>query len=177
VTHCEEIREGLGAWLDGELSGGNADMIRVHLEHCAACDQQRRQMARLDASLKSLVASKAPPVEFESFWRGLQERIAQERGPHREAGQWVHSLFARPGLAWAVPAVILILIGVLSFDSFWKGATRRNNFSAVESIDPHGRNVALLREDETKTTVIWLYQNQEEENESSGDNVESGHSF
>jgi hypothetical protein len=166
----------MGAWLDGELSGGDADAIGVHLEHCAACDQQRRQMARLDASLKSLVASNVPPVEFESFWRGLQERIAQERGPGY-AEEWVRSLFARPGLAWAIPAIILILIGVLSFDSFWKTAARRNNYSAVESIDPHGRNVALLREDETKTTVIWLYQSQEDENESSGDNVETGHSF
>jgi len=177
VSDCEEIREGLGAWLDGELSRGDADVIRVHLEHCVACDQQRRQLARLDASLKSLVASNVQPVEFESFWRGVHERIAKGQGRQEEARQWFHSVFARPGLAWAVPAVILILIGAVSFDSFWKGEARRNNFSAVESIDPHGRNVALLREDETKTTVIWLYQNQEDENESSGESPETGHSF
>jgi hypothetical protein len=33
----------------------------------------------------------------------------------------------------------------------------------VESIDAHGRSVALLRENESKTTVIWLYQNEEGE--------------
>ena len=177
MSDCEEIRKGLGAWLDGELCRGDADVIRVHLEHCAACDQQRRQMARLDASIKSLVTSNVQPVEFESFWRGVHERIAERRAWHGETRQWFHSVFARPGLAWAVPAVILILIGVVSFDPFWKGGARRNNFSAVESIDPHGRNVALLREDETKTTVIWLYQNQEDENESSGESLETGHSF
>ena len=91
--------------------------------------------------------------------------------------EWARSRFAAPGLAWAVPAVIVVLLGVLSLDSFWKLGSQRNNFAAVESIDAHGRNVALLREDETKTTVIWLYQNQEGEDESSGENTETKPSF
>jgi hypothetical protein len=80
-------------------------------------------------------------------------------------------------VAWAVPATIVIVLALLSLDSFRKLVTPRNNFAAVESIDAHGRNVALWREDETKTTVIWLYHNQEGENESSGENSETGPSF
>ena len=177
MTDCEHIREGLGAWLDGELSRDDADRIRLHLEHCAACDQQRRQMVKLEVSLRSLFSAGVQPLEFDTLWRGVQKRIAKSPRPHEEARQWFESAFAKPAMAWAIPAVILIVIGVLSFDTLWKGKVRRNNFSAVESIDPHGRNVALLREDETKTTVIWLYQNQDDENESSGDNRETGHSF
>ncbi|HSE89399.1 MAG TPA: hypothetical protein VLJ79_24515 [Candidatus Binatia bacterium] len=91
--------------------------------------------------------------------------------------KWARATFAGPGLAWVVPAVIIIVLGALSFDSFWKLRAQRNNFAAVESIDAHGRNVALLREDETKTTVIWLYQNQEGEDESSGEITEASPSF
>jgi hypothetical protein len=87
------------------------------------------------------------------------------------------SAVVRPGLAWTVPAVIAILLVVFSLNSFWKQRAQRNNFAAVESIDAHGRNVALLREDETKTTVIWLYQNQEGEDESPGENAEASPSF
>jgi hypothetical protein len=177
VRNCEDIRESLGVWLDGELSLADAEVIRLHLENCAACDEQRRQWVKLDVSLKSLTESNVRQVDFEPFWRGVQERIAKQRAWHTELLEWFHSAFAGPGLAWAVPAVILIIIGVLSFDSFWKLRGQRNNFSAVESIDAHGRNVALLREDETKTTVIWLYQNQEGEDESSGENVETSPAF
>jgi hypothetical protein len=177
VKNCEDIRESLGGWLDGELSPADTQVIRLHLENCVECEEHRRQMARLDASLKSLTVSNARQVDFEPFWRGVQERITTKRSWQEEVVQWFHSAFAGPGLAWGVPAVILMLIGVLSFDSLWKLTGQRNNFSAVESIDAHGRNVALLREDETKTTVIWLYQNQEGEDESSGENVETGHSF
>jgi hypothetical protein len=74
-------------------------------------------------------------------------------------------------------AVVLALLGVLSWDLFWRLGPPANSFTAVESIDAYGRNVALLREDETKTTVIWLYQNQEGEDESPGTNTENSHSF
>jgi len=59
----------------------------------------------------------------------------------------------------------------------WKEETPRNNFAAVESIDAYGRNVALLRENETRTTVIWLYQNQEGDNESSGETSNQSPTF
>jgi anti-sigma factor RsiW len=174
MTDCKLIRESLGGWLDGELGGSDAEAIRVHLESCAACDVERRQLEKLQVSLKSLLVSDVPRVAFEPFWSGVQERITTKRSWHEGILEWARSTFAGPGLAWTVPAVIVVLLAVFSLDSFWKP---RNNFAAVESIDAHGRNVALLREDETKTTVIWLYQNQEGEDESPGENTETSPSF
>jgi anti-sigma factor RsiW len=177
MRDCESIRASLGVWLDGELSASDAEMVRSHLERCAQCDGERRQLEKLHASLKSLVLSDAPRVSFEPFWREVQQRIAKKWSWREKVKAGSQAIFVRPGLAWAVPVVIVILLGVLSLDSFWRTAPQRNNFAAVESIDAHGRNVALLREDETKTTVIWLYQNQEGENESSGENGGAGPSF
>ena len=162
---CEDIRELLGVWLDG---------IRLHLQSCTQCNGELRQLERLHSSLKSLIESNGSRVAFEPFWRGVQERIAEKRPWYREVVEWARSTLAGPGLAWAIPAVVL---SVVSFNSIWKLLGQRNNFAAVESIDAHGRNVALLREDETKTTVIWLYQNQEGEDDSSGENTETNPSF
>jgi anti-sigma factor RsiW len=177
MTSCEHIEESLGVWLDGELSLAEAEAIRRHLESCTQCDGKRRQLEKLNTSLKSALDSNLPQLALEPFWRGLQERIAEKRAWHQEVTEWFQSALARPAVAWAVPVVITIILGVLSVDSFRKLATPRNNFAAVESIDAHGRNVALWREDETKTTVIWLYHNQEGENDSSGENTETGPSF
>jgi anti-sigma factor RsiW len=177
MTSCEHIEESLGVWLDGELSLAEAEIIRRHLESCAQCDGKRRQLEKLNTSLKSVLDSNLPQLALEPFWRGLQERIAEKRAWHQEVTERFQSAFARPAVAWAVPIAITIILGVLSVDSLRKLATPRNNFAAVESIDAHGRNVALWREDETKTTVIWLYHNQEGENESSGENTETGPSF
>jgi anti-sigma factor RsiW len=177
MTDCKLIIESLGGWLDGELGSSDAEAIRVHLESCAACSAERRQLEKLQVSLKSLLVSDVPQIAFEPFWSGVRERITTKRSWYEGIMEWARPTFAGPGLAWAVPAVIVVLLAVFSLDSFWKLGAPRNNFAAVESIDAHGRNVALLREDETKTTVIWLYQNQEGENESSGENTETSPSF
>jgi predicted anti-sigma-YlaC factor YlaD len=177
MTDCERIRASLNRWLDGELSGSDAEVIHLHLENCPLCEAERRQLEKLQSSLKSLLLSNVAPIAFEPFWDGVRERITVKRSWHEDIIEWARSTFARPGLAWTVPAVIAILLAVFSLDSFWKLGAQRNNFAAVESIDAHGRNVALLREDETKTTVIWLYQNQEGEDESPGENAETSPSF
>jgi anti-sigma factor RsiW len=175
TNNCETMREVLGPWYDGELSRHDAEAVRLHVESCARCGQEWRELERLDSALKKHFESQAPQIEFEPFWRAVQQRIAAKRTWHEEVIEWVRSIVSGPGLAWAVPAVILFVLAGLSFNSFWRPGAQRNNFAAVESIDAHGRNVALLREDETKTTVIWLYQ--EGEDESSGENTDAGPSF
>jgi anti-sigma factor RsiW len=174
MTTCESIRASLDAWLDGELNQSDAEAIRLHVENCSACKEDRRQLESLDASLRSILESEASRLAFEPFWRGVRQKIAVQPKWY-DVMQWLRPAFAGPRLAWAVPAVIVLLLGGLWAGSLWKVGAPRNNFAAVESIDAHGRNVALLREDETKTTVIWLYQ--EGEDESSQENTETGPSF
>lgn len=177
MNDCELVRASLGVWLDGELSESDAEVIRLHCERCAACNEERRQLEKLHTSLQSFWLSNAPKIAFEPFWHGVRERINEKRSWNEAVLEWARSTLAGPRLVWAVAAVIMGLLGVLSLNSFWQQGLQQNNFATVESIDAHGRNVALLREDETKTTVIWLYQNQEGEDESSGKNTETSHSF
>jgi len=181
IKRCENTRDRIGAWMDGELSGSEAEEIRVHLESCRACREERRQLEKLQASLKAVLVAGPSNVSFERFWSGVEQRISRKRAWHEDFFGWVHDLMTPPQLAWLVPAVIiLVLTGVFSLESFFPGArlaVQRNNFAAVESIDGFGRNVAVLRENETRTTIIWLYQNQEGEDESIGEKSESSPSF
>ena len=112
---------------------------------------------------------------------GPIELVADQLHPSAELhAEWAAAGFRAPAFAWAVPAVILLLIGVLYFDLItqsWNIGWPRNTFATVESIDAYGRNVALLREHESKTTVIWLYQNPDGENEAAGEVVDKGPAF
>ena len=180
MTNCETIRESIGSWLDGELSPGESESVRLHVEGCAACGEARRQLEKLNLALKEQLAGDAARLEFIPFWRAVQQRINQKRPWHEELLDWGRDFFAAPRIAWSVPAVIALVLALFSLDSYlpgWRLGAPRNNFAAVESIDAYGRSVALLRENETKTTVIWLYQDQEGENEATEEPAKSGPAF
>jgi hypothetical protein len=180
MTTCAEIKQSIGAWLDRELSGARADAVRLHLESCTACAEEQRQLAKLDVTIRAVLESEATLLDTRSFWHDLRQRIEVKRPWHGKLADWTGATFRAPSFAWMVPGVILLLIGGLYFDLFspdWVPRPAPRHFTSVESIDAYGRNVALLREYETKTTVIWLYQNPDGEDEASGDVVDKGPAF
>ena len=180
MKHCDDIREFLGAWLDGELNPSKAEMVRSHVAGCSACAEERRQLEKLQVAMKSVFSTEGGRIAFEPFWRGVRNRIEENRSWHVELIEWLRSALEAPRLVWAVPAMIVIFIVAFSLNSIWpslRWGGQRNNYAAVESIDAHGRNVALLREDDTKTTVIWLYQNPEGENETPEEPAQNGPAF
>ena len=180
MSNCETTREILGAWLDGELVPAQAEACRLHVDACAACREERHKLERLHSTMQTVLSSSASKVQFDPFWQGVQQRIAQQSKWYDELGDWIRGIFTAPRLAWAVPAVIVIVLAGLSIDSFLpntKLGVQPDNLATVESIDAYGRNVALLHEGETNTTVIWLYQPQESENDSSTEPSESKPSF
>ena len=175
MKSCDEIRELLGAWVDGELGRAEADAVHLHVEGCSVCSEERRQLDKLNVSIKSALVSQRP-IAFEPFWRGVERRINEKNSWRDEWMDRLRGAFGRPNLAWSIPAVIGLALVLYSL-GVWKEETPRNNFAAVESIDAYGRNVALLRENETRTTVIWLYQNQEGDNEASGETSDQSPTF
>ena len=176
MRDCEGIRESIGSWLDGELSAAESESVRAHLVSCTDCGETRRRLEKMQLALKAALISQAPQIEFMSFWRGVERRINQKRAWYDDLLDWSRGLFAAPRVAWMVPAVIGILL-VLASTDVWRLGGSRNSFASVESIDAYGRSVALLREQETKTTVIWLYQDQEGENEAAEDTAKSAPTF
>ncbi|HET8562457.1 MAG TPA: zf-HC2 domain-containing protein [Candidatus Binatia bacterium] len=180
MNQCESIRKSLGVWLDGELNPSDAEAVQAHVQSCSACREEMRQIEKLQSALKNTLASSASQIAFEPFWRGVQERMRAERSWHGELREWARITFSGPRLAWTVPAAILLLLTLFSLERYlpgWGFGPQRNNTAYVESIDAYGRNVALFREDETKTTVIWLYQNPEGEDESTGESDPEKPSF
>jgi anti-sigma factor RsiW len=176
MRDCEAIRESIGSWLDDELSAAESESVRVHLASCSDCGEMRRRLEKMHLELKTALTSEAPQIEFMSFWRGVERRINQKRAWYDDFLDWSRDLFAAPRLAWTVPVAIGVLLVLVSTD-VWRLGGSRNSFASVESIDAYGRSVALLREQETKTTVIWLYQDQEGENEAAEDTAKSAPTF
>lgn len=179
MNGCESKIAVIERWLDGELTGAEAESLRTHVNACAECSEVRRRLDKIQQSLQSALRSEAQQLEFQPFWRAVQVQVNEKHPWHRDALDRLREVFPAARAAWAVPAVIALLLAAVSLEPyipFWRGAAR-NSFATVESIDAYGRNVALLREYDTKTTVIWLYQDQEGENEAAQETAPSGPAF
>lgn len=165
-VECEIVRKSLGAWMDGELGPSQAEEIRIHVTGCPSCGGDKEQWERLQASLTSVLEAKASGIAFEPFWDGVRQRILEQKPwPARLWDRFRPALYPQR-LAWAIPIAIVLLLGVLSLEQFfpgWRWGSNRGNLTAVDSIDGHGFNVAVFRESKTKTTVIWLFENQEDD--------------
>jgi len=179
MRDCEAIKKSLGAWLDGELDPGPAAEIQLHVQGCASCLEEKARLERLDSSLKKLLEANASQVDFKTFWAAISRRIADEKSWPTRVLEWMQPVFSPRRLAWAVPATVVVIVAALSLDQFFPGWTwiGQTNMASVESIDGHGFNVALLREAKTKTTVIWLFENQESEDETSGESASGDTAF
>lgn len=178
MRDCENIRESIGSWGDGELSPAESESVRAHLAGCTDCAEAQRRLEKMHVELKAALTSRAAQIDLSSFWRGVERRINERRPWYADLLDWSRDLFTAPRVAWMVPAVIGVLLAVMSTDvwrDIWRGS--RNSFASVESIDAHGGSVAVLRQPETRTTVIWLYQDQEGENETAEDPAKSAPTF
>jgi len=177
MNGCERIREFIERRLDAEWSRAEDESVSSHLESCGECSAAQRKLQKIDGALKSMLAGEAAKIEFASFWVGVERRL---NAPQSWLRDWRDRWIVVPRSAWAVPAIILLLLGVLSFESYfpaWRGGVARGRFASVDSIDAHGRTVALLRENETRTTVIWLYDEAEDEHETAEEDPKSGPAF
>ncbi len=180
MNSCAEVRDSIGASLDGELTGARADAVRSHVMVCPACAEEQRHLIKLDSAVRALLESESAALEERPVWHDLRQRLEAKSPWYAGLSEWASPMFRAPAFAWAVPVAILMLLGTLYLNLFaqiWSSGSPRNTFAAVESIDAFGRNVALLREHESKTTVIWLYQNPESENEASGEVSDKGPAF
>ena len=176
MSQCDNIQETIGRWLDGELQTVESEAVRRHVETCPDCAAARQRLEKIQATLGGLLAAQAAQLEFAPFWREVRRRIEEKRPWHEELIERAQSLLTGPRLAWAVPAAIMLVLGLVSLVK-WPVGGQVSNYASVESIDTHGRNVALLRDDKTKTTIIWLYQDPEGENENAEEATKSGPAF
>lgn len=175
MSECESVQESIGRWLDGEMPPSESESVRAHVARCNDCGEARRRLEKMQSALKSVLATETAPIEFMPFWRAVERRI-NERGWYEDWLERARGLFTAPRLAWAVPVAIGLLLVLFSADG-WRFGGPRGNFASVESIDAYGRSVALLRQNESKTTVIWLYQDQEGDNETADDSAKSAPAF
>jgi hypothetical protein len=113
---CEEIREELVAYQDGELAEQDRKHVTAHLSTCPACTQEAASLARIGQMFSSLERVTPSPDFPANFW----QRLEHERQPQLESrfAQWWRELresMTNWHLAPALVGVASVLIFFVAF--------------------------------------------------------------
>jgi hypothetical protein len=109
VLRHKALRGSLDAFADGTLPESQRAGVAAHLETCAECTENLRQIRRLDHVLVDLPPMQ--PVPFARFWSTLEPRLrnrAERRSPFFRP--------ARLAVSFAI-AVLASLVGVVALAS------------------------------------------------------------
>ena len=61
---CNTVQSKLSAYLDGEMSGVEMQVIRNHVNHCSACNIELNKLKTVQLILRGLPASPEPSLEL-----------------------------------------------------------------------------------------------------------------
>jgi len=115
---CKEFREWLDLYVDGELSGADADAAREHVRGCASCAKAEAGLRHLRSSLKRVVNRHRPPPGLEA--QVLSSLRPRKRGksthPGREIEEsrraWTHVW--RANVVVPLPFLALLVLSVVA---------------------------------------------------------------
>jgi len=129
---CREVNELLVAYLDGEVTPSEWQMVEAHLAGCDTCRKEMNRLAvmqrRLGRSLQAVAADAAPSPQA---WSRLQARLAKEARPSPSwLPTWLQRLAPgvgrinqifeggvtmKKGFAFATLVVLVIALGTVAF--------------------------------------------------------------
>ena len=136
---CEQVQEGLHAYLDGELRPRARARIETHVESCRNC---RRALAAARQLAALLEETPAPPVPEGFAGRVMaqaRERAAGDRRLFRPSWNpflWWTSMSVPMRAAAAVVLIVGLAAGILMARETWQAPAAKSVASRTAPTDP-----------------------------------------
>ena len=135
MTGCDEIRERLIAYHDGELPAEDRSAVQAHLAGCAGCAKDAALLREALERVRALPVPDLPPGTWEAFGSAVRARIAGERPPRPT---WWSRVAARLGglsLLRPVPALaVATALGLLLAFGLTERARPPRDLPPVEAL-------------------------------------------
>lgn len=104
---CADIGNVMSARADGRLDAAGEDRLRAHLAACADC---RARAERLDPACLFMTLAGEPIPD--GTWNGFQESLRARLSAEAAAPAGWRAVLSWPRLAWAAPALMVLIVGV-----------------------------------------------------------------
>lgn len=163
--NCREALPLLPLFVDGELEARQMRGLALHATRCTACEDELRRIERLQDAVAEFVNKQVDEVDLGRVWEGVAPRLGTPPMPLRmrlrewwqaDERSWWLQLPVYAGAA----AAVLLAIALWQSTSDVPGAPVEvaavDNSVILDSVKSDAAGLALLREPETNTLVLWV---------------------
>lgn len=161
--NCRETRPLLPLFFDGELEARQMRAVALHSTRCADCEGELRQLETVQDALVAQIASQIEGIDLSRVWQGVAPRL--ERPASGVFRRWTKR-WEPPRLSWLrpAPAFAALAAACLLAVFLWQwnpahGPTEvasGDNSAILDSVESNVGSLAVLREPETNTMVLWI---------------------
>jgi anti-sigma factor (TIGR02949 family) len=129
---CDEARNSLDAYVDGELDLSRQLEMEAHVEGCANCQNEVGQITNFKTLLRSNMPAYLAPPELQSKIRATLQKESRTR----------HEWFFSYGKQLAYAAALIALGFALSW-TWFSVAPRKDNQLVADAISNHARSLMV----------------------------------
>ena len=166
---CSAVSKLLEKYFDQEVTDEERSLVEAHLLDCHACQDVLRSVEKLRNLVRAPVEEAVQKEDFQWVWQKIERGIRlKERPTFWETLQsWLQipPLFQRKVWIPAVATITIILL--ITIPLLFKKNPSYPSLSVVEYIESQTHNVMVYESENTKVTVIWLFEEPEKETPSS----------
>jgi anti-sigma factor RsiW len=162
---CSVISKLLEKYFDQEATDEERSFVDAHLAYCHACQEMLGSMEKIRDSLKAPVEEAAKQEDFPWVWEKIEKGIRKEekRTFWESLPSWLQipPFFRRRVWIPAVAAIVVAL--VITFPLLLKKTPSSPSTSVVEYLESDTNNVMVYDSENSKMTLIWLFEEPEKE--------------
>lgn len=162
---CRDTRPLLPLFFDGELDPRQMRSVALHSTRCPDCEGELRQLERLQEIVVAHVTATVDEIDLSQIWAGVAPRLTP-RPP--TLLQWLRGWWDEQEFTWRLRAPVFAaaaLVALLAI-GFWlraggsgppaEIASRVDNSAVLDSVQSSVDSVALVTDQETNTTLLWI---------------------
>jgi anti-sigma factor RsiW len=166
---CSSIVTLLERYFDQESSEHETARVEEHLQKCQPCQESLRLMQGIRRAIKPPVDEAIEKENFQSMWQNIQREIRLREKPSfwETLRAWldISPLFRKK--VWIPALATVAILAFVIVPILFKNIPSPSAVSVVEYVDSPSYNVMVYESEKSNVTVIWLFDDQEEESSTS----------
>jgi hypothetical protein len=162
---CSSISKLLEKYFDQEVTNKERLLVENHLQDCPVCQNALKSMEELRILIKVPVEEAVQKEDFPWLWQKIERgiRLQEKQTWWQSLRPWldVSPLFKKK--VW-IPAVATIMVLLfITTQIYFKKIPSYSGASVVEYVESETNNVMVYDLEKARVTVIWLFEEPEEE--------------